>query len=134
MSLYPILIYLLYGTACHLSSNTITVWLKQILNLITCTKPTEECIKHLGVKDIDVILPIPPQPEPTDPAVENASSLKGQNLVAFRNQNQMAHIDAHRAFMSSALVKNNPPTMAILQGTYYGTCRVTGKRRSGRRK
>ena len=70
----------------------------------------------LGVRDIDIILPIPPQPEPTDPAVENASSLKGQNLVAFRNQNQMAHIDAHRAFMSSALVKNNPPTMAILQG------------------
>ena len=70
----------------------------------------------LGVKDIDVILPIPPQPEPTDPAVENANSLRGQGLVAFRNQNQMAHIDAHRAFMSSALVKNNPPTMAILQG------------------
>ena len=70
----------------------------------------------LGVKDIDVILPIPPQPEPLDPAVENAGSLKGQNLIAFRNQNQMAHIDAHRAFMSSALVKNNPPTMAILQG------------------
>ena len=72
--------------------------------------------KALGVKDIDVILPIPPQPEPLDPAVENAGSLKGQNLIAFRNQNQMAHIDAHRAFMSSALVKNNPPTMAILQG------------------
>ena len=70
----------------------------------------------LGVKDIDVILPIPPQPEPVDPAVENANSLQGQGLVAFRNQNQMAHIDAHRAFMSSALVKNNPPTMAILQG------------------
>ena len=69
----------------------------------------------LGVKDIDIILPIPPQPEPTDPAVENANSLRGQGLVAFRNQNQMAHIDAHRAFMSSALVKNNPPTMAILQ-------------------
>ena len=70
----------------------------------------------LGVKDIDVILPIPAQPEPMDPAVENANSLQGQGLVAFRNQNHMAHIDAHRAFMSSALVKNNPPTMAILQG------------------
>ena len=69
----------------------------------------------LGVKDIDIILPIPPQPEPTDPAVENANSLRGQGLVAFRNQNQLAHIDAHRAFMSSYLVKNNPPTMAILQ-------------------
>jgi hypothetical protein len=70
----------------------------------------------LGVKDIDVILPIPAQPEPQDPAVENATSLQGPGLVAFRNQNHLAHIDAHRAFMSSALVKNNPPTMAILQG------------------
>ena len=70
----------------------------------------------LGVKDIDVILPAPEQPQPLDPSVENANSLKGVPLIAFRNQNQMAHIDAHRAFMSSYLVKNNPPTMAILQG------------------
>jgi hypothetical protein len=28
----------------------------------------------------------------------------------------MAHVDAHRAFMSSMLVKNNPQVMVILQG------------------
>jgi len=70
----------------------------------------------LGVKDIDVILPAPSEPQPLDPSVENANSLRNAPLVAFRNQNQLAHIDAHRAFMSSYLVKNNPPTMAILQG------------------
>ncbi len=70
----------------------------------------------LGVKDIDVILPAPAEPQPLDPSVENANALRNAPLVAFRNQNQLAHIDAHRAFMSSYLVKNNPPTMAILQG------------------
>ena len=70
----------------------------------------------LGVKDIDMILPVPPEPQPQDPGLENAASLKGQSLTAFRGQNQMAHVDAHRAFMSSMLVKNNPQVMSILQG------------------
>ena len=69
----------------------------------------------LGVKDIDQILPPPQGPQPVDPSVENAASLKAGTLVAFREQNHLAHIDAHRAFMSSFLVKNNPNVMAILQ-------------------
>jgi hypothetical protein len=36
-------------------------------------------------------------------------------LQAFQGQNHQAHINAHQAFMSSALVRNNPPTMGILQ-------------------
>jgi hypothetical protein len=70
----------------------------------------------LGVKDIDIILPIPPEPKPMDPGLENAAALKGSPLTAFRGQNQVGHIDAHRAFMTSILVKNNPQVMAILQG------------------
>ena len=70
----------------------------------------------LGVRDIDVLLPVPPQPQPQDPGMENAASLKGQNLTAFRQQNQGAHINAHRSFMSSVLVKNNPQVMSILEG------------------
>ena len=50
-----------------------------------------------------------------DPGTENAAALTGQSLVAFRGQNQMAHVDAHRALMSSFLVKTNPQVMAILQ-------------------
>ena len=69
----------------------------------------------LGVKDIDVILPAPSEPQPADPAVENANALRNAGLIAFRGQNHLAHMDAHRAFMSSFLVKGNPPTMAILQ-------------------
>ena len=39
----------------------------------------------------------------------------GQALQAFRNQNHLAHIDAHQAFFSSALVKGNLQTLTILQ-------------------
>ena len=69
----------------------------------------------IGVQHIDAILPVPTGPEPMDPGMENATALSGGSLTAFRKQNQLAHIDAHRAFFSSVLVKNNPQTMMILQ-------------------
>ena len=47
--------------------------------------------------------------------IVDASALSGGSLTAFRKQNQLAHIDAHRAFFSSALVKTNPQAMMILQ-------------------
>jgi len=69
----------------------------------------------LGVKDIDVLLPVPSEPQPMDPGTENSGAVGGQPLVAFRGQNHNAHLDAHRALMSSFLVKSNPQVMAILQ-------------------
>ncbi len=69
----------------------------------------------MGVQNIDAILPVPAGPEPMDPGMENATALSGGSLTAFRKQNQLAHIDAHRAFFSSALVKQNPQTLMILQ-------------------
>lgn len=39
----------------------------------------------------------------------------GKPLKAFEGQDHQAHIDAHRAFMSSMLVKSNLPVMSILQ-------------------
>ena len=69
----------------------------------------------MGVQNIDAILPVPTGPEPMDPGMENATALSGGSLTAFRKQNQLAHIDAHRAFFSSILVKNNPQAMMILQ-------------------
>ena len=69
----------------------------------------------MGVQNIDAILPIPQPPQPKDPGMENALALTGQPLTAFRRQNQLAHMDAHRAFFSSFLVKNNPQVMSILQ-------------------
>jgi hypothetical protein len=69
----------------------------------------------LGVRDIDMILPPPQQPQPEDPGIENSKALQMMKLQAFQGQNHAAHINAHQAFMSSALVRNNPPTMGILQ-------------------
>jgi len=70
----------------------------------------------LGVRDIDIILPQPARPAPIDPAKENSNSLQGQKLEAFPQQDHTAHMETHRAFMSSFLVRNNPTVMGILQG------------------
>ena len=69
----------------------------------------------MGVQNVDAILPIPTPPQPQDPGIENGSALLGKPIQAFRNQNHMAHIDSHRAFFSSILVKNNLQTMTILE-------------------
>ena len=73
----------------------------------------------LGVTDVNAILPPPQQPSPTDPGLENAMSLKARPLKAFPQQNHDAHINAHRAFMSSALVKSNPVVMSILSSHIF---------------
>ena len=69
----------------------------------------------LNVRDIDMILPPPQQPQPEDPGMENSKSLQMMKLQVFPGQDHAAHINAHQAFMSSFLVANNPPTMGILQ-------------------
>ena len=84
----------------------------------------------LGVRDIDMILPPIQQPQPEDPGMENSKALQMQELQAFPGQAHMAHIEAHRAFMSSFLVANNPPTMGILQAHISQHISFNGKRRN----
>jgi hypothetical protein len=69
----------------------------------------------LGVQQVEAILPPPAKPTPIDPGIENAQALRMQALVVFPEQDHEAHIEAHRAFMSSYLVRNNPQVMTILQ-------------------
>ena len=69
----------------------------------------------LGVQNIEKLLPPPAEPQPQDPAIENAGTLNGMPPLPFPEQDHSAHIRAHRAFMSSELVKANPATMTILQ-------------------
>ena len=69
----------------------------------------------LGVQNIEKLLPQPAQPQAQDPAIENAGTLNGMPPIPFPAQDHSAHIRAHRAFMSSELVKTNPATMTILQ-------------------
>ena len=70
----------------------------------------------LGVQNVENLLPPPQQPAPMDPGMENAQALKGAQLQAFIQQNHDAHIEAHRSFMSSQLVKSQVAILAILQG------------------
>ena len=69
----------------------------------------------IGVKDIDKILPPPPQPQPTDPAVENIMALSSKPFQAFKGQDHQAHITSHLSFMSSNLARNNPMILGALE-------------------
>jgi hypothetical protein len=69
----------------------------------------------LGVDGIDSILPPPQPPVPLDPGKENSFALRGTPFQVFPGQDHREHINAHRAFMSSFLVKNNPQILLILQ-------------------
>ena len=69
----------------------------------------------LGVKNVNAILPPPPQPMPIDPALEHIMSMSQKPFQAFPGQDHKAHIDAHLNFMRLNMVQNNPMVMAALQ-------------------
>jgi len=69
----------------------------------------------LGVKNIDQVLPPPPPNMPKDPSLENIDALAGKPFQAFPGQDHRAHITAHLNFMSTNMVRNNPPIMGALQ-------------------
>ena len=69
----------------------------------------------LEVQNIDEILPPPPQPQPLDPAIENARALMGEILNTFPEQDHDIHIRIHMAFMKTPLVMTSPQVM----GTFY---------------
>ena len=69
----------------------------------------------LEVQNIDEVLPPPPQPEPLDPAIENARALMGEILTTFPDQDHDAHIRIHLMFMQTPLVSTSPQVM----GTFY---------------
>ena len=70
----------------------------------------------LGSKQIEALLkPAPKQPEPMDPAKENARALQMKLLTAFEFQDHDAHIAAHSAFIQSRMVQINPMVYANLQ-------------------
>lgn len=68
----------------------------------------------LEVQNIDEILPPPPQPQPTDPSIENARALAGQVLQAFEQQDHDAHIAAHTAMIMTPIVQATPSVYGML--------------------
>jgi hypothetical protein len=69
----------------------------------------------LEVQNIDEILPPPPEPQPLDPAIENARALMGEILQTFPDQDHDLHIKMHLMFMKTPLVSTSPQVM----GTFY---------------
>jgi len=69
----------------------------------------------IGVKDVDAVLPPPSPPAPKDPSLEHIDALGGKPFQAFPGQDHRAHITAHLNFMSTNMVRNNPPVMAAIQ-------------------
>ena len=65
----------------------------------------------LEVQNIEEILPPPQEPQPMDPAMENAKALMGDILRAFPEQNHEAHIDIHIMFMKTPIVSTSPQIM-----------------------
>jgi len=70
----------------------------------------------LEIQNIDEVLPPKPQPQPTDPALENALVIKGTTIQAFDGQDHNAHIMAHVAFLKTPLIMASAPA----QGALYG--------------
>jgi hypothetical protein len=68
----------------------------------------------LEVQNIDEILPMPPQPQPMDPAMENGRALVGTPLQAFPDQQHEEHIKAHVAFYKLPLVQATPHAVMAL--------------------
>jgi hypothetical protein len=69
----------------------------------------------LDIKNIDAILPEPPQPQPIDPATENGNALKGMPLQAFPEQDHEAHVRAHIPFLANPASQANPQGYLMLQ-------------------
>jgi len=68
----------------------------------------------LEVQNIDEILPPEPQPQPQDPASENAAMLGGQTPQAFPQQDHDAHINAHVSLLELNILQQTPPVLAAL--------------------
>jgi hypothetical protein len=69
----------------------------------------------VGVKNIDRILPPPPQNQPKDPALEHIDAMGMKPFQAFPGQDHRAHVTAHLNFMASNFVRNNPSITAALE-------------------
>jgi hypothetical protein len=69
----------------------------------------------VGVKNIDKILPPPPQNQPKDPALEHIDAMGMKPFQAFPGQDHRAHVTAHLNFMASNFVRNNPSITAALE-------------------
>lgn len=84
----------------QMSSDQSVQWNKQAMY--------RRALKQMRVDNPDEILPPPPVPVTADPSAENAAAVAGQQILANPQQDHMAHIQGHLAFISSPLQLQNP--------------------------
>ena len=70
----------------------------------------------LGIKDVDLVLPPPKDPQPVDASEENRNVLSSMPLQAFMEQNHQAHIVAHMVMMKVPVVMAAPLVTGSLMG------------------
>ena len=73
----------------------------------------------MGVQNIEQLLPPPPQPQPLDPANENASLIAGMPAQAFAGQDHDAHINSHLSLYGTITAQANPVVLSLIQAHIY---------------
>lgn len=76
-------------------------------------------LKQMRIENVDELLPLPPKPITADSLTEDTAAMQGAQLMAVPQQDHLAHIQGHLAYLSSPLVIQNPlvvgpPLMTIL--------------------
>ena len=73
----------------------------------------------MGVQNIEQLLPPPPQPQPIDPASENASLIAGMPAQAFQGQDHDSHINSHVSLYGTITAQSNPVVLSLIQAHVY---------------
>jgi len=73
----------------------------------------------MGVQNIEQLLPAPPQPQPIDPASENASLIAGMPAQAFQGQDHDSHINSHVSLYRTITAQSNPVVLSLIQAHVY---------------
>ena len=69
----------------------------------------------LEIKNIELILPLPPDVPARDPISEQTAAMMGQPIKAFEFQNHEAYIGAHAAFLQNPTMQQNPIALQAIQ-------------------
>ena len=73
----------------------------------------------LEVENIDQILPLPPQPQPMDPALESGMLIQGQVPQAFPQQDHDAHVQNHLALLQMGIVSMTPLLVGVISAHIF---------------
>ena len=73
----------------------------------------------LEVENIDQLLPLPPEPQPQDPALESVMLIQGQVPQAFPQQDHDAHIENHLALLQLGVVSMTPMLVGVISAHIF---------------